>query len=192
MSSLIDQIDDVLPQTQCRQCGYDGCRAYAWAIVMDEAPINRCAPGGKKGIEALARVTGRPVVELDPEYGHEVPLEVSHIKADLCIGCRKCVLACPTNAIVGAPKRMHAVITDWCTGCALCVVPCPVDCIEMVPAPFEWTQERARVARERYKSKLHREKAKREAREKRLAHNTTTEKKKSLIADILAMAAKKH
>ncbi len=86
MSSLIDKIDDVLPQTQCSQCGYAGCRAYAWAIVMDEAPINRCAPGGKKGIEALAQVTGRDVIELEPEYGHEVQLEVSHQKPELSIG----------------------------------------------------------------------------------------------------------
>lgn len=191
MSSLIDKIDDVLPQTQCSQCGYAGCRAYAWAIVMDEAPINRCAPGGKKGIEALAKVTGRDVIELDPEYGHEVPLEVSHIKPELCIGCRKCVAVCPTNAIVGAPKRMHAVITDWCTGCALCVVPCPVDCVEMVPASFEWTTERAHAARDRYKAKQQREKLKREAHDKRMAAETTQEKKKNLIADILKRAQKK-
>lgn len=191
MSSLIDQIDDVLPQTQCRQCGYDGCRAYAWAIVMDQAPINRCAPGGKKGIEALAQVTQRPIVELDPEYGTEVALEISHIKTDLCIGCRKCVSVCPTNAIIGAPKRMHAVISEWCTGCALCVVPCPVDCIEMLPAPFQWTKERALQARDRYRNKLQREKQRREAHEKRMVANTTVDKKKSLIADILAKAAKR-
>ena len=155
---LIDAIDDVLPQTQCRQCGYNGCRNYAWAIAMGEAPINRCAPGGQKGIEALAKVTGHEVIALDPEYGHEVPLELAHINPDTCIGCRKCVAVCPTNAILGAPKRLHGVISDWCTGCALCVTACPVDCIDMRPAPFEWTHEKALKARRLYREKLQREK----------------------------------
>ncbi len=192
MANLIDKIDAVLPQTQCRQCGYEGCRGYAWAIVMDQAPINRCAPGGAKGIRALAEVTGREELPLDPEYGQEVPQEVSYIKADLCLGCRKCVAVCPTNAIVGAPKRLHGVITEWCTGCALCIIPCPVDCIEMVPAPFEWTRQRADAARERYHAKKAREKTRQEALNKRMARDTSEDKKKNLIADIMARVQKKH
>lgn len=187
---LIDAIDDVLPQTQCRQCGYDGCRNYAWAIAMGEGPINRCAPGGQKGIEALAQVTGKPVLALDPEYGHEVPLEVSHINPDMCIGCRKCVPVCPTNAIVGAPKRLHAVITEWCTGCALCVITCPVDCIQMQPAPFDWSHERAMQARQRYRDKLQREKRRQSERESRLNAQSAQDKKKALLADILARVKK--
>ena len=89
--NLIEQIDDILPQTQCRQCGYDGCMAYACAIALDGAPINRCAPGGQKGIDELARLLDRPSCELDPEYGQEMPLEVAQINAEHCIGCRKCV-----------------------------------------------------------------------------------------------------
>lgn len=187
---LIDAIDDALPQTQCRQCGFGGCRNYAWAIAMDDAPINRCAPGGQKGIEALSRVTGKPVIPLDPEYGHEVPLEVSKINPNTCIGCRKCVTVCPTNAIVGAPKRLHGVVTDWCTGCALCVVACPVDCIEMVPAPFEWTRERAMIARQHYREKLNREKQRQVEREARLDAQSATDKKKALLADILSRIKK--
>lgn len=187
---LIDAIDDVLPQTQCRQCGYDGCRNYAWAIAMDEAPINRCAPGGEKGIEALACVTGKPVVPLDPEYGHEVPLEVSRINPDTCIGCKKCVAVCPTNAIVGAPKRLHGVITDWCTGCALCVVACPVDCIEMISAPFEWTRDRAMSARQRYHEKIEREKQRQAVHEAKLNAQSANDKKKALLADILSRVKK--
>lgn len=187
---LIDAIDEVLPQTQCRQCGFDGCRNYAWAIAMGEAPINRCAPGGQKGIEALARVTGQNPLPLDPEYGHEVPLEVSRINPDTCIGCRKCVAACPTNAIVGAPKRLHGVITDWCTGCALCIVACPVDCIDLVPAPFEWTHERAMAARTRYRQKLAREKQRQADRDAKLNAQSTADKKKALLADILARVKK--
>ena len=186
MSNLIDAIDDVLPQTQCRQCGYDGCRAYAWAMAIDQAPINRCAPGGQKGIAELARVTGRPELPLDPEYGHEAEQAVSRINPDLCIGCRKCVAVCPTNAIVGAPKRLHAVLTDWCTGCALCVIPCPVDCIEMVPAPFEWTRERAHAARSRYLAKKARDKVRELENNRRLSAQTQTEKKKALLSAILA------
>ena len=187
---LIDAIDDVLPQTQCRQCGYDGCRNYAWAIAMGEAPINRCAPGGQKGIDALARVTGQEPLTLDPEYGHEVALEVSQINPDTCIGCRKCVAVCPTNAIVGAPKRLHGVITDWCTGCALCIVACPVDCIEMIPAPFDWTHERALAARTRYRQKLEREKRRQSERDEKLNAQSAADKKKALLADILARVKK--
>ncbi len=190
--TLIEQIDDILPQTQCRQCGYDGCMAYACAIAMEGAPINRCAPGGQKGIDELARLLDRPSCTLDPEYGQEVPLEVAQINAEQCIGCRKCVAVCPTNAIVGAPKRLHGVLTDWCTGCALCLIPCPVDCIEMVPAPFEWTRERADAARMRYRAKLDREKARAEAHQKRMARDTSEDKKKNLIADIMARVNKKH
>ena len=187
---LIDAIDDVLPQTQCRQCGYDGCRAYAWAIVMDHAPINRCAPGGQAGIKTLAEVTGQKELPLDPEYGHEVPLEVSEIETQNCIGCRKCVAVCPTGAIVGAPKRLHGVITEWCTGCALCVTACPVDCIKMVAAPFEWTRERAHAARDHYRNKLARERAIKAEREAKLSAQSAAEKKKALLANILSRVKK--
>lgn len=187
---LIDAIDDVLPQTQCRQCGYNGCRNYAWAIAMGEAPINRCAPGGQKGIEALAKVTGHEVIALDPEYGHEVPLELAHINPDTCIGCRKCVVGCPTNAIVGAPKRLHGVISDWCTGCALCVTACPVDCIDMRLASFEWTHEKALKARRLYREKLQREKKREAERNAKLSAQSAADKKKALLADILSRVKK--
>ena len=192
MTNLIEKIDAVLPQTQCRQCGYENCRAYAWAIAIDDAPINRCAPGGQKGISRLAEVTNQKEIPLDPEYGHEMPQEVSHIKPDLCIGCRKCVAVCPTNAIVGAPKRLHAVMTEWCTGCALCVIPCPVDCIEMVPAPFEWTPERAADAKAHYLAKQKREKERSLDRGKRLNEQTSAAKKKALLASILAQVKQSH
>ncbi len=133
--SLADRIDAALPQTQCRRCGYPACRPYAEAIARGEAAINRCPPGGGQGVRTLARITGRPVLPLDPEYGAETPPRVAIIDEAVCIGCTKCIQACPVDAIVGANKLMHTVIADLCTGCELCVAPCPVDCIEMVASP---------------------------------------------------------
>ena len=122
-------IDDLLPQTECRQCGFDGCAAYAQAVADGLAPINRCAPGGARGIAELAKATGLPFVALDPEYGTEMPFARAQIRAEECIGCSWCVRACPTDAIGGSPKHLHAVLEARCTGCSLCAPACPMDCI---------------------------------------------------------------
>ena len=127
-----DLVNQLLPQTQCGQCGYAGCRPYAEAIVAGQA-INRCPPGGQRTIKKLAALTGRPVTALDTRHGWHLPERVAIIREAECIGCTKCIQACPVDAIVGAPKRMHTVISADCTGCDLCVEPCPVDCIDMVP-----------------------------------------------------------
>ena len=127
------EIDDLLPQTQCGRCGHPGCRPYAEAIADGQA-INRCPPGGQATIDALALLLKVTAPNLDPEHGLESPhIRVAFIREDECIGCTKCILACPVDAIVGAAKLMHTVIVDECTGCDLCVEPCPVDCIDMVP-----------------------------------------------------------
>ena len=112
-------IDDLLPQTECRQCGFDGCAAYAQAVADGLAPINRCAPGGARGIAELAKATGLPVVALDPEYGTEMPFARAQIRAEECIGCSWCVRACPTDAIGGSPKHLHAVLEARCTAWTL-------------------------------------------------------------------------
>lgn len=128
----IDAIDALLPQTQCTQCGYQGCRPYAEAIATREAPINRCPPGGDAGIHALAALLDRPLMALDADCGTHLPHRVAMIIEAECIGCAKCLKACPTDAIIGANKFMHSVIAELCTGCDLCIPPCPVDCIEMI------------------------------------------------------------
>ena len=141
-----------MPQTQCTQCGYHGCKPYAEAIIDQQAPINRCPPGGAAGIALLAALTGRAVVALDRACGVEAPRKIARIVADLCIGCTHCIRACPVDAIAGGPKRLHAIIPELCTGCALCLPPCPVDCIEMVeppPALAGWTREDGNAARVR-------------------------------------------
>jgi len=127
---IVDQINDILPQTQCGQCGHPGCKPYAEAISNGEA-INRCPPGGEAGIKALAELLELEVIELDESCGEESLPRVAYIREDECIGCTKCIQACPVDAIVGAAKLMHTVIIDECTGCDLCVPPCPVDCIDM-------------------------------------------------------------
>jgi len=132
---LADRIDAVLPQTQCEQCGYHGCRPYAEAIARGEAPINRCPPGGAAGIGQLAALLGRPALPLDPAHGIEKPRMLARIVEADCIGCTKCIQACPVDAIVGASKLMHTVLADDCTGCELCVPACPVDCIVLEPMP---------------------------------------------------------
>jgi electron transport complex protein RnfB len=133
---VVDQIDAILPQTQCGQCNYPGCRPYAEAIAAGEAEINQCPPGGEAGIRALAELLGVEPLPLNPENGREQPRRVAVIDESICIGCTLCIQACPVDAIVGASKQMHTVIESECTGCDLCLPPCPVDCIEMVvPRP---------------------------------------------------------
>ncbi len=130
---VVERINALLPQTQCGQCHYPGCRPYAEAIARGEADINQCPPGGEAGVRALADLLGREPKPLSAEHGAEQPPRVAFILEELCIGCVKCIQACPVDAIVGAPKRMHTVIAELCTGCDLCLPPCPVDCIEMRP-----------------------------------------------------------
>lgn len=128
---LADQINGLLPQTQCGQCGYPGCRPYAQAIAEGDA-INKCPPGGQETIDSLADLLDVEPEPLDAEHGVEKEARVALIREDECIGCTKCIQACPVDAILGAAKHMHTVIADECTGCDLCVEPCPVDCIDMV------------------------------------------------------------
>jgi electron transport complex protein RnfB len=132
---LIDSIDALLPQTQCTRCGYPACRDYAQAIAVEQADINQCPPGGRAGIDALASLLLRKTKPLNRANGVEKPREVAVIDEEVCIGCTKCIAACPLDAIVGAAKLMHTVITNECSGCELCIAPCPVDCIAMRPAP---------------------------------------------------------
>ena len=132
--SLIQHIDALLPQTQCGKCGHPGCKPYAEGIANGEA-INKCPPGGDETIGALARLLKLPVIGLDTERGNAPP-QVAFIREAECIGCTKCIQACPVDAIMGAAKLMHTVIIDECTGCDLCVAPCPVDCIDMHPLPL--------------------------------------------------------
>jgi electron transport complex protein RnfB len=131
---IVDQIDSLLPQTQCGQCKYAGCKQYAEAMAKGEAEINQCPPGGESTIQALADLLGVEAIPLDEEHGthSDIPM-VALIREDECIGCTLCIQACPVDAIVGAAKNMHTVIADECTGCELCLPPCPVDCIDMVP-----------------------------------------------------------
>ncbi|MGX1176512.1 electron transport complex subunit RsxB [Pseudomonas sp. R151218B TE3479] len=131
--SLIQRIDALLPQTQCGKCGHPGCKPYAEGIAQGE-PINKCPPGGRETIAALAELMKIPVLELDTSRG-VAPAQIAFIREAECIGCTKCIQACPVDAIVGAAKLMHTVLIDECTGCDLCVAPCPVDCIEMRPLP---------------------------------------------------------
>ena len=135
MTMLADAaaIHALLPQTQCTRCGYQGCKPYAEAIANDQAPINRCPPGGAATIENLARLLDREVLPLDPECGREGPPMVAIIDESRCIGCARCLPPCPVDAIVGAQRQMHVVLVDLCTGCELCIAPCPVDCISLTP-----------------------------------------------------------
>jgi electron transport complex protein RnfB len=186
-----EQIDALLPQTQCRQCGFDGCLPYAQAMARGEADINRCPPGGDEAIVTLAHLLRRAVLPLDVSRGAHKPRHVAVIDEQNCIGCTRCIQACPVDAIIGTFKAMHTVIADECTGCDLCLAPCPVDCILMVPAPAESRDQktlRANQARERYRARnerLLRDERERNARhEAKLAaalRDAETEKKRATI-----------
>jgi Na+-translocating ferredoxin:NAD+ oxidoreductase subunit B len=170
--SLARLIAAALPQTQCTRCGEPDCARYAEAITQG-APINRCPPGGDEGIRRLAALTGQAVVALDTAHGREGPRHLAWIDEAQCIGCTLCITACPVDAIIGAPKRMHTVMEPWCTGCELCVPVCPVDCIHLDPvAPAlsgwaAWSQAQAGEALGRYQqhlARLAREAAQEDAR----------------------------
>lgn len=151
---LATRIDAILPQTQCTRCGYPACMDYARAIANGAAQINQCPPGGAAGIAALADLLGREPLPLNRANGVEKPREVACIDEAACIGCTKCIAACPVDAIVGASKMMHTVLADECTGCELCIAPCPVDCIAMAAAPIPANPEKYRA---RYGAHVQRE-----------------------------------
>ena len=164
-SALVDRIDALLPQTQCTRCGYPACRPYAEAVARGNADINQCPPGGSAGIAALARLLGRAEKPLNPANGIEKPRAVALIVEEICIGCTKCILACPVDAIVGAAKMMHTVIVEECTGCELCIAPCPVDCIVMVANADDGADHAAqyRARYEAHQARLARDDAERAA-----------------------------
>lgn len=169
VAALADRIEAVLPQTQCTKCGYDGCRPYAEAIARGAAAINQCPPGGQAGVARLAALLGGPTLPLNPAHGAEGPLRVAVIDEAHCIGCTLCIQACPVDAIVGAPRRMHTVLASHCTGCDLCLPPCPVDCIAMVEVvpPRVWTERDAQQARARHLARARRLAHERRERERR-------------------------
>lgn len=167
-------IDQALPQTQCTRCGYPDCASYAQAIATDGASINQCAPGGAEGVQRLAAITGQAALPLNRSFGVEGPLTVARIDEAWCIGCTLCIKACPTDAILGANKHMHTVITAHCTGCELCLPVCPVDCIELDVVSGSatgwqaWSPELADHARSRYGTHRQRLAAQRTAHARRI------------------------
>ena len=153
MTRSAEEIDALLPQTQCTRCGYPGCKPYAEAIASGEAQINQCPPGGSATIGALASLLERARLPRTPANGIEAPATVAVIDEERCIGCAKCLPPCPVDAIVGMRKQMHTVIAELCTGCELCVAPCPVDCIVMMPRaslPVQYAAPSATANRERF------------------------------------------
>lgn len=139
---LAEKIDKILPQTQCGQCGFPGCKPYAQAIADGVADINQCPPGGQEGVDKIAEILGVESKSLSAEHGAEKEPEVAFIIEDWCIGCTKCIQACPVDAILGSNRKMHTIIADECTGCTLCVDPCPVNCIVMKPRETSWQWEK--------------------------------------------------
>ncbi len=173
--SLVEQLNNALPQTQCTRCGYPDCQRYAEAMDIGEADINQCPPGGIEGVERLAALTGKPALPLNPENGLEGPRTIAIIDEAWCIGCTLCIAVCPTDAIVGANKRMHTVVEPYCTGCELCIPACPVDCISLEPIDLNlsgwasWPQELADLARQRYDARTTRLKREAVEHDERLA-----------------------
>ena len=189
-ASLVERLDSALPQTQCTRCGYEGCRPYAEAIATGAADINRCPPGGDATIAVLARIVARAPLPLDPGCGAPTALRLAVIDESRCIGCTLCMDACPVDAIIGAAKRMHAVLPQLCSGCELCIAPCPIDCIAIVDAQRPWTPDDADAARAR-----HRARTQRVARNERIAERGSVAPRadaarlrQQAVADALARA----
>ena len=189
INARIEAIDALLPQTQCRRCGYEACRPYAEALARDETLPNRCPPGGDDGAARLAAFLNRLVTLVDRSCGEPGPLKVARIREADCIGCTKCILACPVDAISGASRWMHAVIESRCTGCELCLPPCPTDCIEMVEAKDSspWSSEQANAARSRYEARtmrLNRAQAR--------SLETPEDRRRALVAQALERATQRR
>lgn len=192
MNQLAAKILAVLPQTQCTRCGYPDCSGYAQAIAQGNAAINQCPPGGAQGIEQLARLTGQPVLPLNPVHGTEGPRSIAFINENGCIGCTLCIKACPTDAIMGGNKLMHTVIEAYCTGCELCLPVCPVDCIELANITGAatgwdaWSQSAADLTRSRYA--FNRSRVPGPAHSPRDASSAIADKKHALIEAALGRA----
>jgi Na+-translocating ferredoxin:NAD+ oxidoreductase subunit B len=194
-ATLTDRIDALLPQTQCRQCGYPGCRPYAEALAAGRADINQCPPGGEDTIEELAQLLGVPRKKLDPALGPAKPAAVAVIDEKLCIGCTLCIQACPVDAIVGAAKLMHTVLAAECTGCELCIPPCPVDCIAMVESGKTLTPAEPRECAARYRrryrarmGRIERERAERAVRHGGAQDNAAERRKRATIEKAMERA----
>lgn len=186
-AELCNRLDDALPQTQCTKCGYPDCRSYATAMADENALPNRCPPGGAQGIvrlRAILEAAGRIYpddLKLDPDCGLERPRPIAVIDPKTCIGCTLCIQACPVDAIVGASKQLHVVLTEWCTGCDLCIPPCPVDCITMENVTDDrtgwdaWSPEEAHLSKSRYHARE--ERLEREERDNHLRLSKKAEQK---------------
>lgn len=173
---LIKKIDAVLPQTQCGQCGFDGCEPYATAIVEGRADINQCPPGDASGIQKIAALLDIDPKPLNTSHGLPKPRAVAVIDENLCIGCTFCIQSCPVDAIVGAAKLMHTVIADECTGCELCVAPCPMDCISMVSV-----SEQSEYTTEEYSKRADRARMRYQFRQKRVGRKKVSVKEKTIL-----------
>ncbi len=183
---LIEQIDSILPQTQCGKCGFPGCKPYAEAIVKGRADINQCPPGDVESIHKLAELLGVPPKPLNTAHGFPKPKVVAWIDERICIGCTFCIQSCPVDAIVGAAKQMHTVIAAECTGCELCIVPCPMDCIRLIPVTEKmddafnlpadvFRKQAADAARSRYQFRLQRLAREKQANKQPLKHKNNVQ-----------------
>jgi len=180
---LVDKIDNLLPQTQCQKCGYQGCRPYAEAMANQQAAINQCPPGGQSGVQALAELLGLAEIPLNQTLVTSNYGLVAKIIEQDCIGCTKCLPPCPVDAIVGTSKQMHTVLSSLCTGCELCIAPCPVDCIVMEKTAVGkvgqhyWNKAQAEQAKNRYINKRTRVERLNEERKQRLKQQKQALKK---------------
>jgi H+/Na+-translocating ferredoxin:NAD+ oxidoreductase subunit B len=164
LGPLVERIDALLPQTQCTRCGYSGCLPYAEALATQQSAINRCPPGGSAGIAALAALLHRAPLPLDPSCGREQPATLAWIDPEACIGCARCLPACPVDAIIGAQQHLHTVLERECNGCELCLAACPVDCITLRPRPSSQAAPTADENRQRFLR--HRAREQRRSRER--------------------------
>tara|TARA_R110002073_G_scaffold130695_1_gene277364 strand:- start:4980 stop:5669 length:690 start_codon:yes stop_codon:yes gene_type:complete len=182
---LIEEIDAILPQTQCGKCGFPGCKPYATAIVEGKADINQCPPGDDEGIQKLAELLGVKFKPLNTAHGVPKSQAVALIDEAICIGCTFCIQSCPVDAIVGAARQMHTVIATECTGCELCIAPCPVDCISMIPtrkqtnhtlknSADELIKNAADLARTRHQFRLQRLEREKQERKDKLIMKTSS------------------